>query len=262
MAHLDLQRGTHAAALELLRGRDSRRIGHNTTLRAAPGGGLAVRYYSTDIYRMTADGWAVMYTGGWSTVTTWSRINALLPGPFGVYSRRDSRMLYAHGFPVTPYTDGLAVNDDTGAVGYAGKDGAIGVILSADDVAGIVAAGRAAADVRAANRAARLVREHPAPRTFSPDLPALSTSWSPPPYAPIASYGHRGRLPDGCISCRAESASWRELRRGRLALEHANGWSDGVTLVPAHTSKYGSLAPYDWRWSDCPVCHPERLATS
>jgi len=202
MAHLDLQRGTYAAAATLLGSRQSRRIGHNTTLHRYSGpadsAALCVRYHSTDIVTLTADGWLEMSTGGWHTVTTWSRINAILPGPWRVGSDRGTSWLYSRGRRITPYTDGLSIHADTGAVGYGSA-----VLLTAEDVAAIVAAADAAQTARDAKRAARLLREHPTaggPRTHS------ARAWNRRVY--------------GCARCAEEETTERDARRAVLAEEH------------------------------------------
>lgn len=201
MAHLALQRGTYAAARTLLGSRDSRVIGHNTRLHTQSDGSLAVRYHSTDVYVMTADGWVIPDTGGWSTVTTWQRINALLPGPWRIASRgKSGHWLYYSGRPITPYVDGLAIRPESGpdgaAVAYAGE-----TILTDDDISALVAAADIATEERNAKRAARLVREHPtigSPRTHR-------------------GYDHRSY---DCARCTAELAAERAARRAVLAAEH------------------------------------------
>lgn len=218
MANLDLQRGTYAAAETLLRKRDSRIIGHNTTLHRTYGGALAVRYHSTDVVTLTADGWLTMRTGGWDTVTTWSRINALLPGRWSVWSRKGSRYLYSGGRRVTPYVDGLSIHADTGRVGM-GSD----VLLTADDVAAIIAAADTAEADREAKRAARLLREHPTvggPRTHT------RSEWNRRAY--------------GCARCTAEESAERDAKRAALAAEHEAG---------THPTDYSGRAVCPW---DCP----------
>lgn len=204
MAHLDLPTATFAAADAKLGGRDSRRIGHNTTLerRHRRGDGsrtIAVRYHATDIVTFSADGWLTINTGGWDTVTTWQRIGAILPLPWRVWSRNGSRMLYHNQRPITPYADGLSLHPASGAVGMYGD-----ILLAADDVATIEAAADAAEASRAATRAARLLREHPTvngPRTHTRSL-----------------YDQR---PRDCERCTVELVAEREARRTVLAADHA-----------------------------------------
>jgi hypothetical protein len=202
MAHLDLQRGTYAAADTLLGTRDSRRIGHNTTLHRYSGpaasDAIAVRYHSTDILTLSRDGWLTLSTGGWHTVTTWQRINAVLPGPWRVSSRNGTPWLYYSGRPVTPYVDGLAVHPESGAVGMSGA-----TLLTADDIGAIIDAADTATADREAKRAARLLREHPTaggPRTHS-----------------RAAYDRRVY---GCARCDVELSAEREARKAALHAEH------------------------------------------
>lgn len=192
---LDLQSGTYDAARALLRKRTRRNIGNNTRLSAvdvSPHDGLshayAVTLHSTDIYTMRADGWAVVNTGGWETVTTFARLNALLPAPWRVGSNGRSGnargvWLYSAGYAVCPLRDGLAVyvgreSDsavaraaDSAVVGYALRDysaSPIETVLTGADVEAIRAAEDAVRATRSAARAARLLREHPTvggPRT-------------------------------------------------------------------------------------------------
>jgi len=224
MAHLALSTADYHAADTLLGSRDERRIGHNTRLRRA-GDDIAVRYHATDIVTMSADGAVTIDTGGWDTVTTWQRVNALLPGPWAIHSDRGRRSLYYRGHVITPYADGLTLYAADGRVSYAGD-----TILTADDVAAIVAASEEAAARRAAKHAERMLREHPTARTFAPDHPALP-SWAVP-----AGTGHRGgRGARACDRCDAESTQWAQLRRDRIAADHDAGthpapsWSSGVS---------------------------------
>lgn len=100
MVHLDLQRGTYAAADTLLGSRSSRKIGHNTYMRRIDADTIAVRYHSTDVYTLRRDGWAIIRSGGWETVTTAARINALLPDRWRLSF---SRGLMQGWRPITPY---------------------------------------------------------------------------------------------------------------------------------------------------------------
>lgn len=162
MAHMDLDTTTYEAAERRLHGRDSVRIGHNTVLHRASTEAIAVRYHATDIVTVTEDGWAILDTRGWHTVTTWSRINALLPSGWTVWSKRGLRHLYFGGQPVARYLDGIAVNVYSGAVGIR-KDRwtyTVGVILSPEAVTEAVAEGKAAAEARSAKRDARLAAQH------------------------------------------------------------------------------------------------------
>jgi hypothetical protein len=250
MAHLDLQTGTYAAAETLLNGRSSRRIGHNTTLHTVADG-IAVRYHSTDIVTLSADGWLTMRTDGWDTVTTWQRINALLPGPWSVHSDHGSRMLYSGGRPITPYADGLQVHvgySSGSANGSVGMNGA--TLLTAEDVAAIRDAYDAAAEARAEKRAARLLREHPTvngPRTHTASL-----------------YERRAR---DCARCNEELRAEREARRAVVAAEHRamehalNRATDAAPWTDEEYAAAGSHVRTDYmgaRQLACPWDCPDR----
>lgn len=213
MAHLDLQRGTFAAADTLLGKRSERKIGHNTRLERLGEDRIGVRYHATVIYTMTRDGWAIVNDGGWNTVTTWQRVNALLPSPFAIYSHRGERSLYRGGHPVAAYVPGLAVHvgstsaGGTGAVGMASRysydNGPVAPILSSSEVDGIVAAEVAKATAREVKRAARLLREHP---EVGGERHHNANAYA-------------GRVHD-CARCRAERDIETAARRVALEAEH------------------------------------------
>lgn len=293
MAHLELQHGTFAAADTLLGGRDSRVIGHNTRLIRLQPDTIGVQYHSTVVYTMTRDGWAIIRTGGWRTVTTVARISALLPGPWGVSFTRG---LYRGGRLVTPYTDGLAVHLKSGAVGYAPTGYHPDVLLTSAEVDAIVAAADAAAEVRAAKRAERIARQHPAPRHLyiglgnvgcdRPDcngehfiggwpgglarLVDLShgvrRQWDPQGPHGGRSQWRKGRA-DGCEPCRIEAAEAKAVRAEALAAEHDTGYTGpiytpadgraGSESYPAHvvTAAYGWGRSGEW---ECPKCEDVR----
>ncbi len=243
MAHLDLQSGTYRAAETLLGSRYSRKIGHNTVLIRRGESAIAVRYHSTDVYTMTSDGWAIIRTGGWYTPTTSSRVRALLPGRWNVSFNHG---LYFGGHLITPYTDGLAVHEASGAVGFAGANDSPGVILTAEDVAAIVTASEAKAETRAAKRAERITREHPAPRpvTWRADVIHGAYGWQSPMPSP-----HRGyRASAECSSCQAESAEYREARQAVMTADHPNGHAYSVTVGDAVLSAPAGACPWD-----CPL---------
>jgi hypothetical protein len=79
--------------------RQSARIGHNTTLErrstaffpADPtreaADAIAVRLHSTDVVTFFADGRIMLNSGGWQSVTTKQRMNAVLPQRFRVFAK-------------------------------------------------------------------------------------------------------------------------------------------------------------------------------
>lgn len=76
---------TDTFANNFLDERDSRKLAHNTFIRTVRRGGppadvFAVTYHSTDIATLIGGRWLVLDTGGWRTMTTLQRMNALIPG--------------------------------------------------------------------------------------------------------------------------------------------------------------------------------------
>lgn len=80
-------------ANEILGSRDSKKIANNTYLVKdgwMPGtgnGNIALRLHNTNILVFRADGVVEVRTGGWRSVTTKSRINEYLPGPFSIFQK-------------------------------------------------------------------------------------------------------------------------------------------------------------------------------
>lgn len=168
-ARLTLPTATYADADERLGKRDRLRVGHNTILRRAPGG-IAVRYHSTDVVTYRPDGWTVIDTAGWWTVTTWTRVNAALPSGVHVHSVRGVPTLHVEGQPIVQYQDGIAVRTvlgyDVPEVGNTSGGwtpaGAreVATILTVTDVSRAIADGRERQAQRAAQRAERFGRQH------------------------------------------------------------------------------------------------------
>ncbi|MDE2103052.1 MAG: hypothetical protein KGL39_37755 [Patescibacteria group bacterium] len=116
MANLALSHpASYAEVAAILGTRDSRRIGHNTTLRREAGG-LIVRYHATDIVTFHPDDSATYANGGYVTVTTNQRLNALLPLALRVSQR--ARRLFVEGreTPSRPFVDGLTVDLTTARI--------------------------------------------------------------------------------------------------------------------------------------------------
>jgi len=78
---------TYAEALDLIGGRDSVKIGHNTYLERLENGTLGVRLHRTYIVKFNASGSVELFTGGWRTITTKERMNRYLPAGHSVYQR-------------------------------------------------------------------------------------------------------------------------------------------------------------------------------
>lgn len=214
MARLSLSTASYAAAQAALGSRDSKRIGHNTTVHRLYGStGYAVRYHSTDILTMRDDGSVELSTGGWDTITTKTRLNALLPGPYSIHGHRIGRdtslYLWVRGYPMTPFVDGLTIHPADGSVSFQGE-----TILTAADIAAMI---DAAEDRRAMLDARREVTR--------------KAQHAARPGAPSASFRHRWDCPD----CRTLEAAEREARSAILHAEHDRNEHSAVRPV------------YDWR---------------
>src|SRR5882762_3850822 len=79
-----------------LRGRcrESRKLANNTYARRRCSGKIAIQLHATDILTFHSDGQIDVNTGGWDTVTTRSRMNDYIPGPWRVGGHRGSTLLY------------------------------------------------------------------------------------------------------------------------------------------------------------------------
>lgn len=81
MAKLKATPTNYAEALEVLKGRDSMRLGNNTYLVDNwVFGYIGVRLHNTHIVRFYQDGRVTLHTGGYRTVTTKERINQFISG--------------------------------------------------------------------------------------------------------------------------------------------------------------------------------------
>ena len=247
MARMDLDTASYFGAQACLHGRDSVRIGHNTTLETLySGDGYAVRYHATHILTMRADGTVEINTGGWDTVTTKQRLNALLPAPFSLHSNRvrgeTSLWLYARGWPVTPFVDGLTVNPADDSVSYQGE-----TILTAADITAIIAA----AETRRATLDARREERRAADHAARPN--GLSDT-----------FRHRW----DCEDCRALRETETEARRAILHAEHDRGAHVGTRpIYEFNRNADGSTdyGPGSWHatgatetFSTCPWECPDR----
>src|SRR6266550_4620766 len=73
--------------------RESRKLANNTYARRRSGQ-IAIELHATDILTFHSDGRIDVNTGGWDTVTTRSRMNDYLPGPWRVGGHRGNTLLY------------------------------------------------------------------------------------------------------------------------------------------------------------------------
>jgi hypothetical protein len=69
---------TYDQAGEALKGRPYRTIANNTGLYARTDSSVTLRLHTTDVITFRPDGALVLNSGGWSTVTTKQRINAVI----------------------------------------------------------------------------------------------------------------------------------------------------------------------------------------
>lgn len=111
----------YAGMLEILNGKDYRKVGNNTTLRIETDGSIHIRLHNTDIVTYRADGSIMLDTDGWQTVTTKARINAWAPvqvcqrkGDWFVNAISDIQGYYdpAHPSGWLRNSDGLPMEND------------------------------------------------------------------------------------------------------------------------------------------------------
>lgn len=201
MARMSIDTLSYFGAQTALGSRDSKRIGHNTTLHRTYGGAYAVQYHSTDILTAHPDGSIEIATGGWDTITTKTRINHLLPGGYGIHGHRiagqTSLYLWVRGYPITPFVDGLTVQPADGSVGYQGD-----VILTAADISAMIAA----ADERRATLDAKREVRRAADHAAKPD-------------APSSAFRHAY----GCAECRALQEAEYDAALAAMHKAHARG---------------------------------------
>lgn len=71
-----------------LNGRSSRQLANNTTVEVDEDGTIAVRLHATRILAFHPDGSFTVDSGGWRTVTTKQRLNALMPAGYRISSEQ------------------------------------------------------------------------------------------------------------------------------------------------------------------------------
>ena len=101
----DLSRLTPDDLRRHLNGRTSRALAHNTTVEADEDGSVGIRFHATRILTFHADDTFTVRTGGWRSVTTKQRLNALLPAGFRIFSR-DYAWQISTPEGVFPFEDG------------------------------------------------------------------------------------------------------------------------------------------------------------
>lgn len=83
----------------------SRPLAHNTRVEWVPGGDVAVRFHATRILTFHPDGSFTVNTGGYQTVTTKQRLNALMPAGYHIHQKA-YRWYISTPEGTFPYEDG------------------------------------------------------------------------------------------------------------------------------------------------------------
>jgi hypothetical protein len=84
----DLSRLSVADLRSFVGNRWSRKLAHNTFVEQLPHADLAIRFHATRILRFHMDGSFTVNSGGYQTVTTKQRLNALLPAGYRIFAQR------------------------------------------------------------------------------------------------------------------------------------------------------------------------------
>ena len=71
-----------------LAGYVGRKLAHNTYVEQDGDGSIGVRFHATRILTFHPDGSFTVNTGGYHTVTTKQRLNALMPNGYRIFSER------------------------------------------------------------------------------------------------------------------------------------------------------------------------------
>lgn len=78
---------TYEEAKEMLKGRNSKKIGNNTYLVYLENR-IVIRLHNTNVVTFYEDGRTLLNSGGWKTVTTKDRMNKYLPTPWKVFQEK------------------------------------------------------------------------------------------------------------------------------------------------------------------------------
>lgn len=78
---------TYEEAKEMLKGRNSKKIGNNTSLVDLENR-IVIRLHNTNVVTFYEDGRTLLNSGGWKTVTTKDRMNKYLPTPWKVLQEK------------------------------------------------------------------------------------------------------------------------------------------------------------------------------
>lgn len=77
---------------------------HRVTIDGQPG----VKYHSTVIILRVSNGYRLS-SGGWQTLTTKQRLNALLPGGYSIYQKNFAWFVTLTYGEVVPFEDGMVI---------------------------------------------------------------------------------------------------------------------------------------------------------
>lgn len=109
----------HAGWDTFLADRDEKKIGHNTIAHrvydhATGREGIAIRLHHTDVVTFYSDGGIVLNSGGWQSVTTKDRMNAVLPASIRVSQKNYVWSVQLGGWETgenVPFSDGMVVRN-------------------------------------------------------------------------------------------------------------------------------------------------------
>lgn len=107
---------TYTSALEVLKGRQSRKIGNNTYLQVRDDSTIAVKYHETDIVTYRSDSSITLDSDGWQTYTTKERMHRYTP--FRVSQSQSEWTVttdcgeYAYADGITFYSDGTLLSGE------------------------------------------------------------------------------------------------------------------------------------------------------
>ena len=93
-------------ALDVLNGRNHRKLENNTYLEKRDENTIAVKLHGTDVVTYKKDGSVILETGGWYTVTTKDRINKY--SPVRVYQQKGEWFIKING-EIENFIDGVKV---------------------------------------------------------------------------------------------------------------------------------------------------------
>lgn len=99
--------------VDVLNGRDKRKLANNTYARREDDGRIVIRYHDTDILKFSPNGDVEYQSGGWLTYTTKERFNSFGAKGVRISQTKGRWYVYANGSwtgPLSDYYDGMVVN--------------------------------------------------------------------------------------------------------------------------------------------------------